>query len=194
MGTIETIDWNLLLLLNGAHTPLLDSFFIAITNKFTWIPLYILIAIVFLKYLGPKNTLIFICGALVCFALTDQISTRIFKPAFERLRPCHTEYGMQVLWLPKGCGGMYGFLSSHAANTMGLAVFCSMVFFKVKIPFKGLVVLMLLSYSILNMLSRVYLGAHYPTDVICGAMLGIILAYVCYKLTLRITSPKKTKK
>ena len=179
MNTIESIDWFILLFINGGHTPFWDTFFIFVTDKYNWIPLYILLIIVFIKKLGFKNGLILIGGALLCFALTDIISAKIIKEWVARPRPCHTAVGQVSLWLPEKCGGTYGFVSSHAANTMGLAVFCILVFIKkIKGKITGPFVIILLLYTLLNGLSRVYLGAHYPTDVLCGGAFGAMIAFL----------------
>lgn len=181
MNIIENIDWVVLLFVNDWHTPLLDSIFKIISNKYTWIPLYVLLAIVFIKKLGVKNGLILVGGALLCMVLTDQISAKILKPLFERPRPCHTIVGQTSLWLPNGCGGLYGFVSSHAANSTGIAIFSILVFTrKIKGKLATPFALLLLSYAFLIGLSRIYLGRHFPTDVICGALLGIVIAVLVF--------------
>lgn len=193
MEIIENIDWFILFFINGGHTSFWDIFFIFITNKYTWIPLYILIAFLFIKKLGFKNGLILIGAAILCFAFTDLISSKLIKPWAGRPRPCHTALGNN-LWLPNNCGGMYGFVSSHAANTMGIAVFCILVFIrKIKGKIATPMGLLLISYAVLNGLSRIYLGVHFPTDIICGALLGAIAGYVVYTIIHKVISRQALK-
>ncbi len=109
----------------------------------------------------------------ILFALSDQISVGLFKDVFQRLRPCHNPAIANMVHLINGwCGGQYGFVSSHASNSFALAVFTGLV---LKTHFK-LIFPLLLLWSSLVSYSRVYVGVHYPGDILGGAILGTIIA------------------
>ena len=115
--------------------------------------------------------------SLIAFGLSDSISSRIFKPGFERLRPCHQQQLEDKVHLAgQNCwGGKFGFVSSHASNTFAIATFFFFVF-KFKWYWLLFVHAGLVSYS------RVYLAKHFPGDILFGALLGILIGYLSYKL------------
>jgi undecaprenyl-diphosphatase len=104
----------------------------------------------------------------------DRISAAVIKPWADRLRPCHDASLAELIVIIDRCGGQYGFVSSHATNTFGLAMIAAMLLDKRYFYFKILLFIwaMLISYS------RVYLGVHYPGDILGGALLGILLGYI----------------
>ena len=122
---------------------------------------------------------------ILAVALADSITSRLFKPFFARLRPCHDTQLVRLLHLPDGCGGQFGFLSSHAANSVALAVFLSLV-----LPTKRFRVLkwLVLLWAALLSYSRIYLGAHYPADVLGGAAVGALLGWAAATLFKRLNS------
>lgn len=111
----------------------------------------------------------------------DQISVQLFKDVFMRLRPCHNPEIADLIHTINGaCGGQYGFVSSHAANTFGLALFVGLIF-KKHVPF---LLKALLIWAAVVSYSRIYVGVHYPADLICGAILGSIIAFLMWKALL----------
>jgi undecaprenyl-diphosphatase len=151
-----------------------------IIGKIEWLPLYLfLIFLVFYRF--RRKGWIIIALTLVVFALTDLTSVHLFKNVFERLRPCHNPALDGLVHLVNGrCGGKYGFISSHAANTFGLAVFMSLVFRNKWLVISILVWATVVSYS------RIYLGVHYPFDVICGAIWGSLISFGIYYAFTRL--------
>jgi undecaprenyl-diphosphatase len=161
------LDHRLLLAINHAHTPSLDRLMVFASDRYTWFPAYAVLILWLIDIFrrGAWQVLPLLVGAV---ALADSITSKLFKPYFARLRPCHAPGFLGQLHLPDGCGGQFGFLSSHAANSFALAVFLLLVlpgprFRALKITAFGWAAL--LSYS------RMYLAAHYPSDIVAGAKL-----------------------
>ncbi len=173
-----TLDKQWLLYLNSMHTPYFDAFFYIFTQTATWIPFYVLLAFAFLKHQGPKG-LISIIFIVLVITLCDQIASTFFKDFFERFRPTHEPVIKDMVHTVMGKRGKaFGFISSHAANTFGLALFTSLVFRN------RLFTTSVISWALINSYSRIYLGVHYPGDIIVGALVGIIVGVLLYKLYL----------
>ena len=161
------------LAINQAYSATADHWMMVISHKYTWIPLYAALLFILNKVFGWKRALVMLLFIALNVVLTDQISV-FFKDSFLRLRPCHDPSLMDLLHLPDGCGGTYGFVSSHATNTMGLAVLIALL-----LRNRGITIAML-AFAVLNSYSRVYLGKHFVLDVIGGCLLGALLAYGVY--------------
>jgi undecaprenyl-diphosphatase len=169
---IDHLDQHLFLLLNGIGSPYLDSLMLFLSDKYVWIPLYLLI-IVQLVFSRRAKFWIPLAYLLIVFTLTDQATSSIMKPLFERLRPCHV-IDHNVIVLLTSCGGKYGFASGHAANTMGLAMGLLLI------QGKNWLTIILIPWALLVGYSRIYIGVHYPGDVLAGFLVAVIVAFTVY--------------
>ncbi|MCC5915730.1 MAG: phosphatase PAP2 family protein [Cryomorphaceae bacterium] len=162
-------DTQIFLWMNNNSPAFLDGFFLFITRVDVWIPLYaLLLFVLYKKY--PGKAFLWIIGGLVIMALlADQGSVRLFKETFQRLRPCN-EPALDGLFraLKEGCGGKYGFVSSHAANTFALAFFVGITTNKKWWTF-------MVIWAFLVSYSRIHIGVHYPADIFFGALFGAII-------------------
>ncbi|WP_289054332.1 phosphatase PAP2 family protein [Carboxylicivirga marina] len=183
MGLLQSLielDTELLLFLNSFHNGFWDNFFWMFTSKEVWLPLYLTLAYVIFKNHGLKG-LVTILSIGLLIVLCDQISTNVFKQGFERLRPSRDEDLQFLVHLINGKrGGMYGFVSSHSTNSFGLAIFTSLLFRNRTYS------IFIFSWAAINAYSRVYMGVHYPGDIIGGMLLGLILGRIVYGIYLRV--------
>lgn len=176
MNSLLELDKEVLLFLNRMHSPLMDGIMWFFSRIQVWTPLYIvLIAFIILKF-KEKSWLIIPLGVLL-IACSDQTSVHLFKNVFHRLRPSHEPSLEGLLHFVRNYhGGLYGFISSHASNTFALATFLSLLLQKKWFTWAIFVWAGLVSYS------RVYLGVHYPGDILCGAIWGVLLAFAFFVL------------
>jgi len=178
LETFQYLDTQLFLFLNGLHNGFWDFVMYWFSNKFIWIPLYIYI--LYLLYKHYKKNFLFILLAIVLLvSASDLISVYLFKNVFMRLRPCHNPELEGLVHLVKGhCGGQYGFISSHAANHFAIATLLSFLLGHRIKYFSSLIFI----WAAVIAYSRIYLGVHYPGDVIAGAVVGVIIGSIIGKI------------
>lgn len=196
---LKAADQNFFLFLNGKHNSFFDFIMIWASDRFIWIPFYAILLIVIIRNFGPKTWFILFLVAMM-ITVSDQVSSGLVKGAVKRLRPCHDPALQSQVHLVKGiCGGSFGFFSSHASNSTALAIFLVLIFRKRKINpetelQRRVIVYSLISYALLVSYSRIYLGTHYPGDVITGIAFGSLLSFIFAQIFFRYGGLKKTDK
>jgi undecaprenyl-diphosphatase len=180
-------DQKLLLFLNGLGNKSFDPFWMLMSNKFVWIPLYIIFLYLLYKNYKLRNFVFILIFIGIGIAISDQLAN-IFKNDVLRLRPCHTpllEAKMRLVT----CGGQYGFYSSHASNMFFIATFLSSLLGK---KYKYFTVLIFL-WAVIIAYSRIYLGVHFPFDVAYGALIGFLLGGLFSVLAKKSLRTEKVK-
>ena len=178
---LSELDKNALLAINGFHFSWLDQVMIFWSEKLVWLPFYALLLFQIFRKYGVKGGILFSIGIALGIILSDQVASALLKPLVQRPRPCHEPEIQALLYLAKGCGGQFGFASSHASNSMFVAIFCTFLL-KPKPIMKSIFVVWVLVMA----WSRMYLGAHYPGDILAGWFIGGFWALLVYHLFLKI--------
>jgi undecaprenyl-diphosphatase len=181
IDTLIHADKQAMLWLNSRHSPFFDQVMWFVSGRPEWIPLYLaLLGWVIWRY--RKHSVWIILTLVVMIVLSDQLAN-LLKNGVQRLRPCRDpEIGPLVHVVRNRCGGAFGFVSGHAANSFALTVFISLLFRKSWLTVSMLCWAVLISYS------RIYLGVHYPGDVLGGAVLGTAVAMILFGM-LRFSLP-----
>jgi undecaprenyl-diphosphatase len=177
MESILELDKELFLFLNALHADWLDPIMFWLTKTIVWLPLYL-----FLLYLSikeyKKQTWVVLVGIGLTILLADQATSGLMKPFFERLRPSRDPSLEGLVHLVNGYkGGKYGFASGHAANTFGTATFFFLVFRNKHTWIKWIFI-----WAALMTYTRIYLGVHYPGDILVGATIGCSMGWIGYRV------------
>ena len=172
---IIQLDKELLVFLNGLGSPIFDGLWLIITKQAYWAPLFLLVFYLLQKKLGWKNFGFYILFTAVLILVSDQ-TANLFKWYFHRLRPCNDETVNHIIRLVK-TSPSFSFFSGHAVNSMATTVFGFMI---MKNYYKHSYLLFL--FPLIFAYSRIYLGLHFPSDIVTGYAFGATFGFICYKL------------
>jgi len=170
------IDRQLLLTLNGWNSPFFDVFMWLVSSTSIWIPFFVMVLYVMFKN-KQREAILALLMIAITITLTDQIASSVFKPMFERFRPSHDPLIASLVHTVNDYrGGSFGFVSSHASNTFGFALFTSLMFRH------RLYTIVSFLFALLSSYSRIYLGVHFVGDILCGMAVGLICASLTFAL------------
>ena len=177
METLLHWDTQLFLFLNNLGSPKFDDFWLFVTDRFTWIPLYAMLVIIIFEKYGWKKALVILISVALMITVSDNVASLI-KNAVKRPRPCLTPALDGLFRLVIGnCTGKYCFFSAHGSNSFALAVYLSSLFRKKHkyAPY------LLFAWAAVVSYSRIYTGVHYPLDVLTGVLFGLFIGWVFSK-------------
>ena len=175
LDKILSLDQKLFVYLNSLGSETYDGFWLLITKQIYWTPLFLLLLYLIFKKLGTKQTLYLLLFVAVLIVLTDQIAN-LFKNGVQRLRPCNNPEINSFIRIVQSRTS-FGFFSGHATSSMGVATFLYLIF---KRDFNYFWLLFL--WPLIFAYSRIYLGLHYPLDIISGYLCGAILGFLMFQL------------
>lgn len=171
-------DKELFLYLNNLGSSTWDSFWLFWTGKYNWVPLYAILLYLIFKNVSRKAFVLTVLVIVLLVSFTDQV-TNLFKYGFERYRPCHTSDVKDLMRLVKSsCGGRFGYFSAHASNSMSVAIFVGLLLK----PYYKYLVFILLFWSLMMAYSRIYVGVHFPLDMVSGMLFGALSGFMFYKI------------
>ena len=183
--TLNNWDTQLFYLINGLHCPAMDWVMWVLSARWSWL-IVIVAAFCFTTLRRePKRWWLVLAAIGLCFLLADQGSVQLFKNTVCRLRPCHALEDVHMF--REGCGGQYGFISSHAANAFAIATLFFLRYRRKKGESRidrtrNIVAIGMLVWAFLTSHSRAYLGKHYPGDLLCGALFGLLVGWLVYRI------------
>jgi len=173
---LNDVDTDALLAVNGLHDMFQDALWWMVSAK--WSSLLLVLALVWiLLHQNRRHTLLVLLMLVLAFVIADQVSSGLIKHLVERLRPTHDPSLGDAVHVVNGYrGGMYGFVSSHAANSFAAATLIALIMRH------RLVTISLLAWAALQCYSRVYLGVHYPGDILGGIIVGVLAGWLVWSL------------
>lgn len=179
---LEFIDTQFFLYLNGPNSLFFDVFMKMYSERFIWIPFYIALMVMIWRTKGTQKCIYYTLGIIIAIILTDQLCATVIRPLVERLRPSNLKNAISALtYTVDGYrGGAYGFPSCHAANSFALATFMSLLIHR------RFFIFLIFTWALMNSYSRIYLGVHYPGDILVGALIGSTIGTICFLATRSI--------
>lgn len=185
MNELVRFDQQLLLALNGSDSVWLDQVMLYVTRTATWLPFMAALLIVVLRLRPWRELLTFVLFLALVILVCDQFASSLCKPLFSRYRPSHEPQLLGLVDLVQGRrGGLFGFISSHAANTFGAFMFVTLYLRRIVLR-RWLVIFSsssVLLWACLSSYSRIYLGLHYPGDILFGALVGLLFGWLFFRL------------
>jgi undecaprenyl-diphosphatase len=171
------LERHLFFALNGSDSPFLDNLMWTYSRPIVWLPLFLFLIFMMFYKTSYKEAILTLVFFLLVFGISDYVSSSIFKPLFHRFRPTHYPGFEQYIDLVRNYrGGMYGFISGHACTSFGIATFISLVFRNKWVTISSLL------WASINSYTRIYLGVHFISDIISGAIVGALIAFLFYEL------------
>lgn len=180
----DSLDISILELVNGSSSSFWDAFMLVMTSGYTWIPLYIALLYLVIYNSETMSHIMLVVGCtLLCVILSGGLCDYIVKPLVGRLRPINDPMLCNIIVsASKAIPKDFSFFSSHAANTISITVFFSLLVRNMKL------FVALLIWSLTNCYTRMYLGLHYPSDILVGLLWGAIMGFLVYSLYVKLYS------
>lgn len=182
MQWLIEIDEKLLLAINGCHNDYFDHFMYLFSDRWIWVPMYVVILYVMIRNFSFRKTIVCLIAIALTITIADQVGASLIRPIVERMRPSNLDNPISDLVhiVNNHRSGRYGFPSCHAANTFGLAFFVCFLFRR------RWLTAFLMFWAVVTCYSRVYLGLHYPGDLFFGMILGLLSATMVYLIMRKL--------
>lgn len=179
---LNQLDTDIFLFFNSFHNCYSDNFMEMFSGRYIWIPMYVGLLYMMMRRFTPVKLMLMLIGIGLSIILADQICASVLRPIFERLRPSNINNPLSEFThiVNDYRGGAYGFPSCHAANSFALATFATAMIRHRSFSF------FIITWAIINSYSRIYLGVHYPGDLLVGGIIGISIGIACFSLTNRV--------